>query len=146
MSNYNPAPIRRRVRRTLLVKGQQGFVAKSFTRPAVVHFPVIDLEAGTVFCTCEDFTYRHAASAPTVNDSQHHCKHISRALSTCVRVGQLQEVRTSAAPVLVPAAAQLTPEQILAQPFNPYNATIEQRNARTDAKLALGLITLDGLL
>lgn len=137
MSKYNSRLIRRRVRRTDLVKGQQNFITKSFTRADVVHLPVIDLEAGTVFCSCEDFRFRHAKHEPTVNDCGHHCKHISFALKTCVHVGQLQPVKTeNAAPVLVPAQA----------PVSSFTLTAEQRSASLDAKLASGALTYDDLL
>lgn len=128
MSKYNSHLIRRRVRRAQLVKGQQHFKTKSFTRNDETHWlPVVDLEAGTVFCDCPDFRFRHAKHEPTVNDSVHHCKHITRALTTCVRVGQLQPVAVKdAAPVLVPAPVPAAP----ATPLQEWDAMMAAKRAQ----------------
>ena len=127
MSKYNSRLIRRRVRRTDLVKGQQFFTTKSFTRDDDTHYvPVVDLEAGTVSCDCPDFRFRHAKHEPTVNDSGHHCKHIGFALLTCVRVGQLQKVAVeNAAPVIVPSPVAAP------TPLQEWNAMMAAKRAQT---------------
>lgn len=84
-------PKRRCVRRDHVAPGGQVlFQTKSFTRDDNTRWhPVVDVEAGPVFCDCPDFHFRHARHEPDVLTPQFWCKHVARAVQNCKRHGEL---------------------------------------------------------
>ena len=81
---------RRQVLRDHEAGGHLFFRTRSFTRDDATRWhPVIDLEAGHVFCDCPDFRYRHAHFEPDIWTPQWWCKHIARAVGNCRRHGEL---------------------------------------------------------
>jgi len=84
-------PKRRLVRRDFVAPGGQIFFkTRSFTRNDLTRWhPVVDVEAGHVFCDCPDFRYRHAPHEPNVLTPQHWCKHLARAVMNCRRHGEI---------------------------------------------------------
>ncbi|HVF11075.1 MAG TPA: SOS response-associated peptidase [Abditibacteriaceae bacterium] len=84
-------PKRRLVRRDFVAPGGQIFFkTRSFTRDDLTRWhPVVDVEAGHVFCDCPDFRYRHAPHEPNVLTPQHWCKHLARAVTNCRRHGEI---------------------------------------------------------
>ena len=71
--------------------GQVFFQTKSFTRDDGTRWhPIVDVEAGPVFCDCPDFQFRHARHEPDVLTPQFWCKHVARAVQNCKRHGEIR--------------------------------------------------------
>lgn len=47
-----------------------------------------------VFCDCNDFRFRHAKHEPTVNCTDHHCKHLEPAIAQCRQRGKLASAQS----------------------------------------------------
>lgn len=89
-SRWNPSKIRRCVRLDAVAPdGVIVFAAKSFTceGPEDKYHPTVDTTTGAVLCDCPHFVYRLAKHNPTVNDADHLCKHLHRAISNLRRHG-----------------------------------------------------------
>jgi hypothetical protein len=65
----------------------------------VKHVQEVDLETGAVQCGCQDFQYRHAKHRPTISDTAHHCKHLTRALGVLSRHDLLPVEKMPACPI-----------------------------------------------
>lgn len=88
-------PKRRCVRRDHVAGGQVFFNTKSFTQDDGTRWhPVVDTEAGPVYCDCPDFHFRHARHDPDVLTPQYWCKHVARAVQNCKRHGELHFARS----------------------------------------------------
>lgn len=86
--------IKTSLRRRIVPEGTIGGISnariKSLTRDDGTNYNThVDLELGGVRCDCNDFAYRHAKYKPTVNDTVHHCKHITRHIQMCERRDEL---------------------------------------------------------
>jgi len=87
MAQYNRYAIRRTVRLQEAVNEVAVFTTKSFTQPGAddCYHPIVDTLTGDAICDCPHFVYRLAKHHPTINDSEHLCKHLLRAVSTLKR-------------------------------------------------------------
>lgn len=94
---YNPAPIRRCVRRVETTPEIACGITKSFTREEdnIKHEPKVDLVTGECHCSCENFFYERNPLAKklgikvSIKTPLLHCKHLERFIEGCVRRGEL---------------------------------------------------------
>ncbi len=97
------SPRRRLVLREQEIGGHVFFKTRSFTRDDATRWhPIVDVEAGHVFCDCPDFRYRHEHHEPDIWTPQWWCKHVRRAVENLRRHGQLP-ARPTPAPELLAA-------------------------------------------